>query len=154
MFGRKRAKISYAFLFFQKRGVTVNLQDQKIKELSVEEYFYLTENLENTDSRNVENGVKYLVYNKRKKLIDIVRKVMECELTDFERALALDHWSNGMTLREIAEKYRVNCSSVYRNLHSIKEKLETYLKYVLLYDKTSLPETAEELLKYVRYTEN
>ena len=61
--------------------------------MSKEEYFYLTENLEIVDKNSISSGVRYLVYNKKKRLLDVVNKVMQNELTDLERKLATDYWS-------------------------------------------------------------
>lgn len=126
------------------------LQDIKIQELSKEEYFYLTENLELVNEETIRNGVGYLVYNKRKKLLDVVEKVMQNELTSEERQLALDYWSGVYSLGEISKKNNIKRSAVYRRIETAKKKLETSLKYVLIYDSDILPHSTTELLSFVK----
>lgn len=125
-------------------------QDRRIEELTADEYFYLTENLEYTDKKSVDSAVKFLVCNKKRKLLEIVKAVMENELDENERSLALDYWDRGMSLRTLAAKHGVGKSSVGRSLENIKAKLKASLKYVLLYDENTLPQSAEELLNFVK----
>ena len=103
------------------------LQDIKIREMSKEEYFYLTENLEIVDKDTICNGVQYILYNKKKRLLDVVHKVLQNELTENERRLATDYWSG--------------------------EKLEASLKYVLIYDSDALPQSANELMSFIKETQ-
>lgn len=131
-------------------NLTIYEQDAKISELSSEEYFYLTENLECADKKDVEKGVKYLVYNKKRKLLKIVRAAIENELEENEKSIALDYWNGRLSAREIAEKHSIARSTVYRNIDGAKKKLERSLKYVLMYDKASLPGSADELLEFVK----
>lgn len=124
--------------------------EEAIRELAVEEYFYLSENLEPLNSATVSKGAKYLVYNKKKRLFGIVKKVMEEELTDIERSIALDYWCSGVAAAAIAKKNRIARSTVYRTIESARKKLHTSLKYVMMYEENLLPETVGELLEYVR----
>lgn len=124
--------------------------EETIRELAVEEYFYLSENLEPLNSATVKKGAEYLVYNKKKKLFGIVKKVMEEELTDNERSMAFDYWNNGISAAAIAKKNRIARSTVYRTIESARKKLHTSLKYVMMYEENLLPDTAGELLEYVR----
>lgn len=126
------------------------LQDIKIREMSKEEYFYLTENLEIVDKNSICNGVRYLVYNKKKRLLDVVNKVMQNELTEAERKLAKDYWSGELSLGEISKRNNITRSSIYRHIDSIKEKLETSLKYVLIYDADALPKSTNELMSFIK----
>lgn len=126
------------------------LQDKKIANLSVDEYFFLTENLEITNSETFSEGVKYLIFNRRKNLCDIVEKIMKNELTDFERNIASDCWCKELAIGEIAEKYGTSRSTVYRVLSSAKGKIEYALKYVLLYEENLIPNSTEELLLFVK----
>ncbi len=126
------------------------LQDIKIREMSKEEYFYLTENLEIVDKNSICNGVRYLVYNKKKRLLDVVNKVMQNELTEAERKLAKDYWSGEFSLGEISKRNNITRSSIYRHIDSIKEKLETSLKYVLIYDADALPKSTNELMSFIK----
>ena len=98
------------------------LQDIKIREMSKEEYFFLTENLEFVDKNSICNGVRYLVYNKKKRLLDVVQKVMQNELTEDERNLAIDYWSGEYSLGEISKRNNITRSAIYRHIDSIKEK--------------------------------
>lgn len=146
----QRLKNFCVLLFFSKRGEIMFLQDKKIANLSVDEYFFLTENLEITNSKVFSKGVKYLVFNRRKNLCDIVEKIMKNELTDFERSIASDCWCEELAIGEIAEKYGTSRSTVYRTLSSAKAKIEYALKYVLLYEENLIPNSTEELLLYVK----
>lgn len=130
------------------------MQDKRIRELSVNEYFYLTENLDCTDKMKIDRGVKYIIYNKRQKLIEVVRNVMQNELSDFERSLATDYWCHEISAEELATKHQTSRSNIHRYLVSARKKLEKHLKYVLLYDKISLPQSTKELFEYVRLIEH
>ena len=131
-------------------------QDAKISELSTDEYFFLTENLEAIDPHSVRKGVRYLVFNKRRRLLEIVKEVMQNELSDLERRIALDFWDKKISADDIAMRNGIGRSTVYRNIANIRKKLEKSLKYVLLYDSSSLPTSADELLEFVKgeYVEN
>lgn len=126
------------------------LQDLKIAEMSKEEYFYLTENLELVNEETIRNGVGYILYNKRKKLLDVVEQVMQNELTEEERKLATDYWSESYSLGEISARNNIARSAIYRRLEGIKKKLETSLKYVLIYDSSVLPHSTSELMSFVK----
>lgn len=128
-------------------------QTIKIAEFSVEEHDYLTEYVD-FKSGKAENGAKYLVYNRQKKLLAIVRDIMKNELTELERNIAIEHWCNEVSAGELTQKYGVSRSNLYRILDNARKKLETSLKYVLKYDKILLPKSTEEILEYVRKYEN
>lgn len=125
-------------------------QDIKIREMSTEEYFYLTENLELVDENSICNGVQYLIYNKKKRLLNVVHQVMQNELTDEERRLAIDYWSGDYSLGEISQKNNIARSAVYRRIANIKKKLEASLKYVLIYDADALPKSTNELMSFIK----
>lgn len=129
------------------------MQNVRITEISVEEFDFLTDYVDLSGGQ-VKDGAKYLIYNRQKKLIEIVRSVMQNELTEYERNLATAHWCNEVSLRDLAKTYGVSYASVYRSLENIRKKLETALKYVLMYDKILLPQSSEELLEYVRKCQN
>lgn len=118
--------------------------------MSKEEYFYLTENLELVNEETIRNGVGYILYNKRKKLLDVVEQVMQNELTEEERKLATDYWSESYSLGEISARNNIARSAIYRRLEGIKKKLETSLKYVLIYDSSVLPHSTSELMSFVK----
>lgn len=130
------------------------MYDEKIKALTVDEYFYLTENLEVADKESVEKGVSFILYSRQQKIVDIVRQVLANELTDFEREIIKEHLSDGVSATEIQEKYRIPRSTFYRYLNSAKQKLKASLKYVWLYDGISVPNSAEGLVEYVKKSEN
>lgn len=130
------------------------MYDEKIKALTVDEYFYLTENLEIADRQSIEKGVSFILYSRQQKMVDIVRQVLRNELTDFERKIIKEHLSDGASAAEIQEKYHIPRSTFYRYLNSAKRKLNSSLKYVWLYDSMSVPRSAEGLLEYVRAAEN
>lgn len=114
--------------------------------ISTEEYFYLTENFEVVDKNSADKFVKYLVYNKRRKLIDTVKMVMQDELTTKERNIAVDYWQDKMSIGDISEKYCISRSSLYRTIDVIKKKLEMSLKYVLFYNEILKPPSKEDFL--------
>lgn len=118
--------------------------------ISTEEYFYLTENFEVVDKNSAEKLVRYLVYDKRRKLMDTVRTVMQDELTAKERNIALDYWQNKMSIGDISEKYCISRSSFYRTIDTVKKKLETSLKYVLFYNEILKPPTKEDFLSQIK----
>ncbi|MCH5191774.1 MAG: sigma-70 family RNA polymerase sigma factor [Oscillospiraceae bacterium] len=131
-------------------------QDEKISTLGTDEYFFLTENLESIDPQSVRKAVRYIVFNKRRRLLEIVKEVMNNELSELERHIALDFWDKKISADDIAKMNGIGRSSVYRNIGNIRKKLEKSLKYVLLYDLSSLPTSADELLEFVKgeYVEN
>lgn len=122
----------------------------KIREMSKDEYFYLTENLELVDAKSVQRGVSFLVYNKKKRLLSVIKQVMQNELTDEERRLALDYWNGEFSLGEISKRNNITRSAIYRRINCIKQKLETSLKYVLIYDKDALPQSTAELMSFIK----
>lgn len=117
--------------------------------ISTEEYFYLTENFSFVDAETRANQVRYLVYDKDKKIMDTLQKVMETELTGKERQLAVDYWSNNLPISEITKKYNVSRSSFYRMIGEIKEKIDASLKYVLFYNDIIKPPSMAEFLSQV-----
>ena len=121
--------------------------------MSKDEYFYLTENLEIVDKNSISNGVRYLVYNKKKRLLNVVNKVMQNELTEKERSLATDYWSGDFSLGEISEKHNISRSAIYRSIANIKNKIEASLKYVLIYDADALPQGTDELRNFIKETQ-
>lgn len=125
-------------------------ENEQAECISTEQYFYLTENFEVIDKQSAEKLVRYIVYDKRAKLTDTVRKVMQNELTARERNMALDYWQNKMPIGDICEKYAVSRSSFYRTIDTVKKKLEASLKYVLYYNEILKPPTKEDFLSRIR----
>ena len=125
-------------------------ENERIQQISTEEYFYLTENFEFVDARKCSESVRYLMYNKEKKLINTVRLVMENELSADERNMAVDYWYNKMSISDISKKYGISRSTFYRAIDVIKEKLNTSLKYVLLYADEIKPPSKEDFLTQIK----
>ena len=118
--------------------------------MSTEEYLYLTENFEPVDSHSRNKLVRFLVYNKKQRLLDTVRKVMDNELTEAERNMSIDYWQKKMPVEDIAEKYGMSRSGFYRAIDMIKKKLETSLKYVLIYNDALMPPAMEDFLAQMK----
>lgn len=123
--------------------------EKQIEELSVDEYFFLTENLEIISPGSVESGMKYLLFNKKRRLYETVRQAVAEELTERERAVALGFWNEGLAAGEIARLNRISRSSVYRILEKARAKLEDSLKYVVMYEKSLKLCSAAELIEFV-----
>lgn len=123
---------------------------EQLQSISTDEYFYLTENFEFVDAKTTEEFVKYLVYNKKKKLIDTVKRVMENELTEKERNIALDYWNSKLSVGQMSEKYHMSRSTFYRALDVIKRKLDASLKYVLFYNDAVNPPSTEDFLAQIK----
>lgn len=128
-------------------------QSIKIAEISIEEHDYITDFVD-IKSGDAKSGTRYLIYNRQKKLIDIVKKVIRNELTKTEQDIAVRHWCNDVPIEHLSVEYDMSRSSVYRILDKAREKLEKSLKYVLMYDEILLPKSTEEIWEYVRKYEN
>ncbi len=128
-------------------------QTNKMFEISVEEHEYLTEFID-FKSGKANVGTSYLVYNREKKLISIVRAVMQNELNELERNVAIGHWCESIPADKLARHYNLSRSSLYRILENVRKKIEISMKYVLMYDGILLPKSMEEILAYARKYEN
>ena len=115
-------------LIFLSRGGFTTTSNEKIIELSMDDYLFLTEDLETMNNDSLDKGIKYLVFRKKQRMIDTVRSVMNNELTETERNIAEDYWCNNLLVEEIAEKYKLSRSGLYRTVDVIKEKMNIYLK--------------------------
>lgn len=131
----------------------MHAQNVQIAEISIEEYDFITDCIDFSEGQ-VKSGTKYLIYNRQKKLVDIVKNVMRNELNKNERDIATAHWCNEVSVGELAQQYGVTRMTIYRNLDNARKKLESSLKYVLMYDKILLPKSTEEIMEYVRKYEN
>ena len=118
--------------------------------MSTEDYFYLTENFEPVDPHSRNKLVRFIVYNKKQRLLDTVRTVMNNELTASERNMAVDYWQKKMTVEDIAQKYDLSRSGFYRAIDTIKKKLEASLKYVLVYNDALKPPAKEDFLAQMK----
>ena len=128
-------------------------QTNKMVEISVEEHEYLTEFVD-FKSGKAEVGTRYLVYNRVKKLNSVVKAVMQNELNELEQNVATGHWCDQISVGKLARQYNLSRSSVYRILENVRKKIESSMKYVLMYDGILLPESMEEILAYARKHEN
>lgn len=127
--------------------------EQKLHCISTEEYFYLTENFAFVDAKTRAEQVKFLMYSKDKKVMDIVKQVMANELTEKERGLAVDYWSNNLSIGDITKKHNISRSSFYREIGQIKKKIDLYLKYVLMYNDIIKPPSVADFIKQVNMGE-
>lgn len=128
----------------------VSSNENKIKYLGINEYFFLTENLEFADEAEVQSAMGFIIINKKRSLEKTVRSVIENELDGTEKAVIKLFYYNGFNTLEIAEMCGLSRSSVYRNLNSGLKKIGNTIKYVLEYDGFSSKMSAEELVKYVK----
>ena len=124
-----------------------------VAEISVEEYDYLTEFID-FYSGDKAVGTKFLIYNRQDKLKKLVKKVIENELTENERAIVTDFWCNEIPAEKLIGKYNISRSMFYRIVRNARKKIENSLKYVLLYDEIIIPKSTEEILGYARKSEN
>ena len=97
--------------------------DEKIlAELSLDEYIYLTENLEVIEHGGDKNSV----------IKRIVGLVLRNELTQEERDFLLARHISGLNKSEIARKNGASRNYVDRVLLSAEKKLYAYLKYPVM----------------------
>lgn len=115
----------------------------------MDDYIFLTEDLETMENASVDKGLKYLVYNKKQRMIDTVRSVLNNELTESERNIAEDYWCNNLLVEDIAKKYKLSRSGLYRTVDVIKEKMNIYLKYVVYYND-SYPPVKGDFLTFLK----
>ncbi len=130
------------------------MYDQRIKALAVDEYFFLTENLEIANKDMASSGVSYILQSRQHQLAQIVKKAIQNELLPIERNIVLEHLGEGVSAVMLQEKYGISHSAFYRALNSAKKKLCTSLKYVLLYNDEGFSGNAEELFEYVRQSQH
>ena len=118
----------------------VSSNDNKIKTLGVNEYFFLTENFEFADKSEVQSAMGFIIMNKRNSLEKTVKSIIENELNENEKNVIKLFYYNGLD----------TLSSVYRNLKIGLKKIEKSIKYVLEYDGFSSKMSSEELVKYIK----
>lgn len=128
----------------------VSSNESKIKYLGINEYFFLTENLEFADASEIQSAMGYIIINKKRSLEKTVRSVIENELDETEKAVIKLFYYDGFDTLSISEMCNIARSSVYRNLKSGLNKIEKSIKYVLEYDGFSSNMSSEELVKYVK----
>lgn len=128
----------------------VSSNESKIKYLGINEYFFLTENLEFADESEIQSAMGYIIINKKRSLEKTVRSVIENELDETEKAVIKLFYYDGFDTLSISKMCNIARSSVYRNLKSGLNKIEKSIKYVLEYDGFSSNMSSEELIKYVK----
>lgn len=122
----------------------------QITELAVDEYTFLTENFEFTNEDEIKNGVGYIVFNRKRNILNTVKKVIENELSALEKDLVLDFWGKELTVEELAEKYKISRASVYRYLNNAKKKIEKFIKYVLVYDDAVQQYSISDFFNFIK----
>ncbi len=122
----------------------------QITELAVDEYAFLTENFEFTSKDEIKNGVDYIVFNRKRNILNIVKKVIENELSGLEKELVLDFWGRELKVDELAQKYELSRAAIYRNLNSAKKKIEKYLKYVLIYEDDVQRYSVSDFVEFIK----
>ena len=130
--------------------------NNRITELTVDEYAFLSENFEFVNEKDVGNGVSYIVFNRKRNILNTVKKVIENELNSLEKELILDFWGRELTVEELSEKHKLSRSSVYRYLNNAKNKIEKYIKYVLVYEDNVQRYSVSDFLNFIKgdYIEN
>lgn len=122
----------------------------QITKLAVDEYAFLTENFEFTNEDEIKNGVGYIVFNRKRNILNTVKKVIENELSALEKELVIDFWGKGLTAEELAEKYKISRASVYRSLNKAKKKIEKFIKYVLVYDDAVQQYSISDFFNFIK----
>ena len=107
--------------------------DEKIlAELSLDEYIYLTENLEVIEHGGDKNAAAFILARKNSVIKRIVGLVLRNELTQEERDFLLARHISGLNKSEIARKNGASRNYVDRVLLSAEKKLYAYLKYPVM----------------------
>lgn len=103
-----------------------------LAELSLDEYIYLTENLEVIEHGGDKNAAAYILARKNSVIKRIVGLVLRNELTQVERDFLLARHISGLNKSEIARKNGASRNYVDRVLLSAEKKLYAYLKYPVM----------------------
>lgn len=75
----------------------------------------------------------YVLRSRKNELRQLVKKVIENELSDYDKAIVNMRWYQNMTPTEIAEKLSVDRSTVARHLEKINNTVYEKLKYAMEY---------------------
>ena len=119
-------------------------------ELAVDEYAFLTENFEFANKDEIKNGVGYIVFNRKRNILNTVKKIVENELSSLEKELVLDFWGKELKVEDLAQKYELSRAAIYRNLNSAKKKIEKYLKYVLIYEDNVQRYSVSDFFEFIK----
>ena len=124
--------------------------DGKITEIAVDEYAFLTENFEFANKDEIKNGVGYIVFNRKRNILNTVKTIVENELSSLEKELVLDFWGKELKVEDLAQKYELSRAAIYRNLNSAKKKIEKYLKYVLIYEDDVQRYSVSDFIEFIK----
>ena len=104
--------------------------------LSEGEYLYLTERLEPLSEADLRGdaAARFVVRSRKAVLSEVVRAVLEHELTRDERAVAALLFIEGESVAAASRQLGVSRQRVYTLAGSAERKLRMYLKYPLLLD--------------------
>lgn len=75
----------------------------------------------------------YILRQRKAELNELVRKVIENELSDYDRAIVTMRWYENYTASEIADKLGVDRSTVNRHLEKSNNIIYDKLKYAIEY---------------------
>ena len=87
--------------------------------------------------RSEYEGIVQYVWRRRNiTLAEVARSVIDEQLTRAEQTVIKKHWFEGKSCAQIAGEQGINRSNVTRSLNRAMEKLERYLKYVVMYQQS------------------
>lgn len=114
----------------------LNCQVEEPISLSVEEYVYLTDTLEPLSRRELQDGAaaRFVVRSRQETLQNLVRCVLNQELTDEERTVAQLLFLDEQSVSEAARRLGLSRKRIYTLSGKAEEKLNMYLKYPFLMD--------------------
>ena len=124
--------------------------DSQITEIAVDEYAFLTENFEFANKDEIKNGVGYIVFNRKRNILNTAKKIIENELNSLEKELVLDFWGKELRAEDLTQKYGLSRAAIYRNLNSAKKKIEKYLKYVLIYEDDVQRYSVSDFIEFIK----
>lgn len=76
---------------------------------------------------------EFILRQRKKELRQLVRKVIQNELSDFDKTIAHMRWYRNLTQPEIAEALGIDRTTVSRHLEKINETVYEKLKYAIEY---------------------
>lgn len=83
---------------------------------------------------NIDETVdSYMLRQRKRELQQLVRKVIENELSDCDKTIVSMKWYRNMTTSEISEKLGIDRSTVSRHLEKINNTVYEKLKYAIEY---------------------
>lgn len=91
------------------------------------------ENEEYFDDGSVEERRDYVRRKRRADLSNVVREIIETELSDIEKQVVLSMDIDKDSARKLSKKLGISETQIYRIRSRAEDKLSCYLKYVLKY---------------------